>query len=232
LIHESESWLALDKPAGFHTHPPEDKAIRISPRWNAQGIAERQFQRELFPVHRLDRATSGILLFSKKRECNRELQEQFAQGGVRKIYFALVRGEFRGNARIDRPLRGESGEEQPALTEVSACFSFPLPLQHPDGGPRKFTVLTAEPESGRFHQIRRHLSHLSFPLVGDSRHGDRRLNREFSSLTGIDILCLRAMGLSFRDPDTQEKISLRAPWNRHWQKIFDLAGTCALQFTF
>lgn len=230
LIQESESWLAIDKPAGFHTHPPEDKAIRLSPRWNAQAIAERQFGCELFPVHRLDRATSGLLLFSKRRECNRGLQEQFASRDVGKTYFALVRGELREAQRISLPLPGESGLELPATTRVSPCFHFSLPIPHPKGGDRRFTLVQAEPETGRFHQIRRHLARLSLPIVGDTRHGDRPFNRKFAELTGIDILCLRAMALSFRDPDTQREICLQAQWNRHWQKIFDLAGACAMPF--
>jgi tRNA pseudouridine65 synthase len=96
IVEERASWVLVDKPAGFHTHPPEDKSILISPRWNAQAILERQLGLELFPMHRLDRATSGLLLYSKNRQKNGAIQEQFAGGQVRKEYFALARGKLIG----------------------------------------------------------------------------------------------------------------------------------------
>jgi tRNA pseudouridine65 synthase len=229
LIRESESWLALDKPAGFHTHPPEDKSIRLNPRWNALAIAERQFRRKLFPVHRLDRATSGLLLFSKVREANHLLQDQFAGSKVEKNYFVLVRGEFRGEELIERPLRNEAGVEQAASTLCSGIFSFPLPIPHPDGSDRRFTVLSAKPLTGRYHQIRRHLANPGFPIVGDNGHGDRRLNRLFSSLSGFDTLCLRSMAIAFDDPDSGTRLRLQAGWNRQWHRIFELAGCCVLR---
>lgn len=226
IIHETGSWLAVDKPAGFHTHPPEDKKIRLNPRWNALGILERQFGQELFPAHRLDRAASGLLIYSRKRENNRALQEQFAKSTVAKTYFVLVRGEWRGESILDTALKSENGALLPAETAVSACFTFRLPIPHPNGGDRIFTMVKAEPRTGRFHQIRRHLAQAGFPLIGDSRHGDRKLNREFAALTGCRQLFLRCMSLQFSCPETGELIFLVGRWSREWHRLFDQAGAC------
>ncbi|HEY8279406.1 MAG TPA: pseudouridine synthase [Bdellovibrionota bacterium] len=228
IVEQSPAWIAVDKPPGFHAHPPEDKGIRLSRRWNALAVLEKQLGETLFPAHRLDRAASGILLYSRRRECNRALQEQFSIGSVNKIYYLLVRGEFRGEDRIDRPLRNEAGSEQAAATSVSACFSFSLPIPHPAGGDRVFTLLVAQPLTGRFHQIRRHLAGLGFPLIGDSRHGDRKLNREFASLTGCSQLFLRCMELEFDCPLEGKRVHAKGKWSGGWHKIFDLAGACPL----
>lgn len=228
IVQEGPSWVVIDMPTGFHTHPPEDKSLRVNPRWNALGILERQLGRPLYPAHRLDRATSGLLLFSKEREANRALQEQFASGEVRKLYYALARGSVGAAVRAEAPLKSEAGEPQQALTLLAPSFSFPLPILHPRGGNRSFTLLEARPETGRFHQIRRHLAGLGFPIVGDSRHGDKKLNRAFAELTGGALLYLRCMGLGFRCPSTGEAVLLRARWSREWHRLFELAGACAI----
>lgn len=227
VVKESSSWLLVDKPAGFHTHPPEDKSLRISPRWNALAILERQMGQELWPVHRLDRATSGLLLFSKDRTKNYFLQNQFAEKQTQKTYFALVRGTLQGAARLDEALKSESGQLQEAVTEVEPYFTFSLPIPHPHGGERTFTVLKAAPVTGRFHQIRRHLARAGLPLLGDSRHGDRRLNREFAELTGCRNLFLRCMGLEFRCP-SGDPVEARVQWSREWHALFGFAGACPL----
>lgn len=228
VVKESPSWVLIDKPAGFHTHPPENKSVRISPRWNALAILERQLGQELFPMHRLDRATSGLLLYSKDRAHNGELQAQFAGRTVRKNYFALVRGNLLGETLIDLALKAESGFMQEARTEISPYLSFALPLPHPNGGDRVFTVVRADPVTGRFHQIRRHLAGLGFPIVGDNQHGDRKLNREFTALTGCRTLFLRCMGLEFFTPGTGELVATRARWGKEWHRLFELAGACPL----
>jgi tRNA pseudouridine65 synthase len=226
IIKQTDSWVLVDKPAGFHTHPPEDKKLRIHPRWNALGILERQFAQQLFPVHRLDRAASGLLLYSKRREHNRHLQEQFSARLVNKYYYVLVRGEFRGDSVIEDPIKGENGILLAATTKLSTCIAFSLPIPHPRGGNRMFTILKAEPTTGRFHQIRRHAAGIGFPLLGDSQHGDRKLNREFAALTGCRSLFLRCMSLEFRCPESGERLQVSGRWSREWHRIFDLAGAC------
>ncbi|MGZ3652385.1 MAG: pseudouridine synthase [Bdellovibrionota bacterium] len=225
---ETPSWVVVDKPAGFHTHPPENAEIRINPRWNALAILERQLGQVVFPMHRLDRAASGLLLYSRKRALNSFLQQQFAAGSVRKTYFVVARGEIEGCRIFDEPLESESGEARPALTRAQACFSFTLPIPHPRGGMRRFTMLSVEIGTGRFHQIRRHFARAALPLIGDSRHGDRKLNREFAALTGCSNLFLRCMQLTFQDPESGRAVSTQARWSRDWHRLFESAGACPL----
>jgi tRNA pseudouridine65 synthase len=193
------------------------------------GILERQLGCELSPAHRLDRAASGLLLFAKESGARSLLQQQFQAGEVAKTYYVLVRGEPNGHCEFREPLRDANCVEQPSVTRAEPCFSFTLPLPHPKGGNRRFTILAVKPETGRYHQIRRHFAGAGFPLLGDTRHGDRRLNREFTALTGLSCLFLRCMELEFRCPTSGERVLAAASrWTRGWHQLFELAGACPL----
>lgn len=226
LLYRDESLVAIDKPPGFHSHPPEDPKIRLNPNWDCVRILERQLNQRVYPVHRLDRATSGVLLFASDRSLCAPMQKLFVDREVTKRYAALVRGRFTGEARIDRPLARESGSLAEAITEFHEWGSFQLPIPGPHGQERIFSLVDAKPHTGRFHQIRRHLAGIALPIVGDSRHGDKKLNREFAALTGLDRLFLRSIELSFAHPAGREETRIRAGWTRDWHKLFDLAGFC------
>lgn len=226
ILYRDEYLIAIDKPAGFHSHAPEDASIRISPRWDATRVLERQLGTKAYPVHRLDRATSGILLFSLKRDLCGTLQAAFRGREVGKRYACFVRGTFAGEGLLDFPLKRENGTKAEARTLVRERVRATLPIPGRDGKPRSFTIVDAFPLTGRFHQIRRHLARASAPIVGDSRHGDKKLNRAFSALHGAETLYLRAMELDFRHPVTGQEIALRAGWTKHWHSLFDRLGVC------
>jgi tRNA pseudouridine65 synthase len=226
ILYEDEHVLAADKPAGFYSMPSEDKSLAHSFHWDALHILERQKGMRLYPAHRLDRATSGILLLSKKLEGNGALQRQFQERSVDKAYYCVVRGRLEGEASIETPLKKEDGRAEEARTHAAAIAHFSLPIPGPQGGEREFTFVRANPETGRFHQIRRHLASISLPLVGDQRHGDRKVNRAFAELTGAPGLLLRCMGLSLRHPASAAPLVLRARWAKEWHKVFDAAGFC------
>lgn len=225
LLHEDEDLVVIDKPAGFHTHPPEDKSVRVNHRWNALGILEKQLGRKLYPAHRLDRATSGLLVYSKARELNHALQSQFAENSVAKTYYCLVRGQLTEELRLDRPLRNEAGNEVPALTIITPLYRFTQTLADREG---RYTLVRAEPKTGRFHQIRRHLAGAKHPILGDKTHGDRKGSRAFAEATGLDGLFLRCMELRFRHPRTGAEVRLRNRWSRQWHELFARAGLCPL----
>ena len=227
ILYEDEHVLAADKPAGFYSMPSEDKSLNHSFHWDALHILERQKGMRLYPAHRLDRATSGVLLLSKRLEGNGFLQRQFQERRVEKTYFCVVRGRLEGSALIETPLKKEDGRLEEARTQASALAHFSLPIAGPKGDSRVFTVVRADPETGRFHQIRRHLASLALPLVGDNAHGDRKLNRAFAELTGAQGLLLRCMGLSLEHPGGG-KLVLKARWSKEWHRAFDAAGFCPL----
>lgn len=223
ILYQDDCLVAVDKPAGFHTHPPEDKTIRISPKWNGLKILERQFQSRLYPVHRLDRAASGVLVLSRKIEWNRSLQEQFANRSVKKTYACVARGRISDSLALEAPLQQKDGPAQEAKTQVQPAFTFPLPCGE---STREFTLAFAYPETGRFHQIRRHLAQASHPLLGDSRHGDKKVNRAVKENTQLDRLFLRCMEMELKHPITAEPLRVRTRWSKEWHRLFDFAGAC------
>jgi tRNA pseudouridine65 synthase len=224
VLFEDDFLIAVDKPPGFHSHPPQDKNIRISRDWNGLGILEWQFKQKLFLVNRLDRATSGILLLAKDAKTCALLKKQFTDRTIKKTYFCLVRGTWQGEGLIEEPLKRESGSMADATTRVELYTHLQSPVQ--DG--KIFSLVMAEPLTGRFHQIRRHLAHMGLPIIGDKQHGDKKLNRAFAEKTSLQRMYLRCMKMEFLHPHSGEKLLVKTRWNRDWHALFDKVGHCLL----
>ncbi len=230
VIYDDPYLLAVEKPAGFHVHPPEDRTHRISKQWSVLSILRDQCGHPVFPVHRLDRPTSGVLLVGKTSKAASQLAALFREREVSKTYFACVRGwppqtEF----RVDRPLEGKklgSGRKD-AVTEAQVLSRLELPYStHPSFKTTRISLLKLSPLTGRYHQIRRHLAGEGYPLIGDSMHGDTKFNRAFREQGGADGLLLKAYSLSFPHPISKVRLVLRSRWDGRWHRIFDQMGIC------
>ena len=155
----------------------------------------------VYPVHRLDRATSGVLVFALTEDAARALGRAFEQGAVQKRYVALVRGAPPEHARVDHALSQEDDKPaQDAVTEVTTLARY-----------GRYALVEARPETGRTHQIRRHLKHLSCPIIGDVRYGKGEHNRLFRARYGLHRLALHAASLVLTDPATAEQVTIEAP---------------------
>ncbi len=229
ILYSDNFFIAVEKPAGFHSHPPEDKQIKLNPKWNALAIAERQFEQKLYPCHLLDKATSGILLFARNSEAASRFQKMMLSKGWEKQYFAFVRGRLTSQAVLSEPLPDKLGGGKTAVTKVTPIFYWSHPELTYQNCSRVFTFLEARPETGRFHQIRRHLSGISLPIIGDNRHGDKKLNREFFSTNSTPYLYLRFASASFTHPYDNEIRKVQARWPRQWHALFEKIGFCALR---
>jgi tRNA pseudouridine65 synthase len=141
-------------------------------------------------VHRLDRGASGVLLFGLSSEAARALCQQFEHHSVQKTYVALVRGAPPDTIVVDHPLRPDNSDvPQPAVTEVRRLAQL-----------GRYAWVEARPRTGRLHQIRRHLKHLSCPIIGDVRYGKGEHNRLFRERYALHRLALHARALEFRAP--------------------------------
>jgi tRNA pseudouridine65 synthase len=155
------------------------------------------------PVHRLDRGTSGALIFALDADTAREMHVLFAREAVEKRYLALVRGCAPEQTRIDHPIpKSEDGERVPAVTDLRRLWASDA---------ERCSLVEARPHTGRFHQIRRHAKHLSHPVIGDVTYGDGRVNRHFREIAALHRLALHAAELSFPHPHTGERVRVRAP---------------------
>ena len=222
--------VAVEKPAGVMVHPPEDKSLHrfMAGQPTVIRLLREQLGTYVYPVHRLDSATSGVLILALQSPIAGKLQASFQAGEVQKTYFALVRGYTEDSGVIDSALSiDDLGEtEQDALTHYETYFRFELPIPigiHPTS---RFSLVKVDPKTGRYHQIRRHFKRISHPLIGDTIHGDGRQNRIWRELTGDSMLYLKAYSLALPHPVSREPIQFISRWNHRWLKVFDQAGFC------
>lgn len=219
ILHEDDHLVVVDKPAGLLVHR---SAIDRHETCFALQMARDLVGRRLYPVHRLDKPTSGALLLALSPESARRMSELFAGGAVTKTYRAVVRGFTSEHAVIDYPLIEEPDpttdrradrdkEARPAITEYRRLGT--VELAHPVGRypSARYSLLEIRPRSGRRHQIRRHMKHIFHPIVGDTTHGDGRHNRFFRERLECRRLLLAATALAFRHPYTGERIMVEAP---------------------
>lgn len=199
LLHLDAHVLAMNKPSGLAVHP--GWVPRTEP--TALVWARREAGCHVFPVHRLDRATSGVLLFGLSSDVARILGAAFSERKVEKRYIALVRGTPPDEIEIDNPVpKTEDGPRVDAVTWCRKLACSPVD---------RCSLVEARPRTGRLHQIRRHLKHLTHPLVGDVRYGKGDINRHYRSTYDLHRLALHALELELAHPCGEGNLCLRAP---------------------
>jgi tRNA pseudouridine65 synthase len=196
VLYRDEALLAVNKPSGLITHRGWANDAD-----NALVRARTLAGRHVYPVHRLDRATSGVLLFALDADAAAALGRQLGSGGFDKRYLALVRGTAPlGTTEVDHPLARQKGaEKKPARTSVRRLSTF-----------ERYSLVEATPHTGRPHQVRRHLKHLSLPVLGDTRYGKGEHNRACRARFGLNRLALHAASLAVTHPTRGERIVLHA----------------------
>lgn len=219
-----DPWLAVvDKPAGLMVH---DSALARGETDFAADRLREQFGTRIHLVHRLDRATSGCLLLAFERAVAGELGKQLMSRAVRKRYLAVCRGwPAQAEFTLDYALDGGPGKpsRKPAITHFRRLATGEMAQPAAGFDTSRYALLEAEPETGRFRQIRRHLKHLSHHLIGDTSHGDGRRNRDFRAL-GIHRMLLHAWRLDFVHPCTGALLALEAPLDAEFGRALALFG--------
>ncbi len=201
ILYENSRLLAVEKPSGMLVHRGwgNDRVVLVDM------VRERLGVKTVHPMHRLDRGTSGVVLFALNPGVAGKLKDGFENGDVTKRYLALVRGVPPGDVVVDHPIpRKEGGPRVSAVTRVRRLATAELE-------PRHLSLVSAVPQTGRLHQVRRHLKHLNHPIIGDANYGKGALNREIRSRFGLERLALHACELLFTEPETGEKISVKSP---------------------
>lgn len=227
-----DDWLvAVDKPAGLLVHRSE--VDRRETRFAVQLVRDRIGQ-PVWPVHRLDRGTSGVLLFALSAEIAAALGRAFEGDAIQKRYVALVRGWPEEAGLVDHALarlgdgsvRDASRAPQPAVTHYRRLARLELGVPDERHATSRYALVELRPETGRRHQLRRHLKHIAHPIVGDATYGKGRLNRALAALLGVTRLWLHAHALGFAHPVTGEDLRLEAPLGDEWQRLFALGTWC------
>ena len=208
-LYEDSHILAVNKPRDVHVHPTKMSRGERS----VQSILEEQMDMKLFPAHRLDRPVGGVLLIAKSAEIASALGIAIrSKDGMDKRYLCVVRGWMDGAGTVDRPLRQAPGKpEREASTRWRALARAEAPWSDGIFPSSRYSLAECILETGRYHQVRRHMSWISHPILGDIPHGDNPRNRIWRAETGLDGLMLRGHRLSFIHPVSGERISLTAP---------------------
>ena len=215
IVFQSEELVAINKPSGLLVHrSPIDKR---ETRFAVQEL-RNQLGQHVYPLHRLDKPTSGLLVFALNPEAASFYGQQWQNNEVYKQYLAVVRGHVQQDQLIDYALRLEADkaagieagtEPQAAQTQVQVLERYVVDAQLDRFPQTRFSLLSCEPKTGRKHQIRRHLKHIGYPIIGDSRHGKGPLNRACEAYFGVGRLWLHCqrMVLTGRNGEAIEMLA-------------------------
>ena len=232
ILYRDERLIAIDKPAGLLVHRSD--IDRRETRFAVQLLRD-QIGRRVYPAHRLDRGTSGVLLFTFDGETAGRLAQQFEARSVEKTYLAVVRGHPPEMGVIDHPLTRRPDdyehlpatatlEAQPSLTRFRRLAVAELPYAVDRYPTSRYALVELSPESGRRHQLRRHLKHIAHPIIGDATYGKGRHNRLFQTLFGCQRMLLACTRLSFSHPVSGSPLILEASISGEYAEVMAALG--------
>jgi len=234
ILYQDEYLVAVNKPAGLFVHRSYMDKDEI---YFALQLVRDLVGQYVYPLHRLDRPTSGVLLFALTKEVAQKMGEAFSENKdskrIQKTYYALTRGHLLGEELIDYPLKeklDKLGDKnvslnkpaQEAQTYYHSIKTASLSVALGKYNSVRYSLIKLLPQTGRRHQLRRHLSHLRHPIIGDINYGDNKQNPFFIEYFGFKRLMLIAKDLAFEHPITGESINISVPFDEQWQHVFKL----------
>jgi tRNA pseudouridine65 synthase len=236
-IYRDDWLLVVHKPAGLLVHrspiDPHETEFAL------QYAREMNGGEYVYAVHRLDRPTSGLLVFARDQATASTLGKAFMSGDVRKRYLAMVRGWAPEAGVIDHPLREEDphggdaeGAVREALTRYKRIATTEIPVAIEGYGSSRYSLVELFPETGRRHQLRRHMKHISHPIIGDANHGRGRHNRYFAERFGFGRLMLAATGIAFEHPFTHEPLALSKPPEASFMQVLSIFPCETVQLVY
>ena len=194
ILYEDENFVAVNKPHGLLVHR---SPMARDARYFALQILRNQIGQHVYPAHRLDRKTSGVLLFTKSEEDNSKIQKIFRERKVQKIYHAIVRGWTDDALIIDYPLL-HLGKTKESITEYETLKRFEIDVPFLQHRTSRYSLVKLMPKTGRYHQLRKHLAHVFHPIIGDRPHGCNKQNKLWKEKFSMTTMLLHASSLEFR----------------------------------
>lgn len=224
ILYRDDYLIAVNKPHGLLVH-------RSGIAADVQIVALQQLRDQIgqavYPAHRLDRKTGGVLLFALQKDLDAPTQLMMRAPDTRKTYLAIVRGFTEPHGTIDYPLKKENGRMQEAITHYQRLGTAEIPYPQGKHPTSRYSLVSVQPETGRMHQIRKHLAHIFHPIIADRPHGCNKQNRFWKETFQLDTMLLHANSLRFTHPVTEQEIYIEAPLQPEFRRalqILDLAG--------
>jgi len=232
IIYQDKYLVAINKPSGLLVH--KSMIDRHEIYYAMKMLRDQLGGVWVYPIHRLDKPTSGVLLFALSKECARLLSESFQAHDIEKTYTAMVRGYTQESGTISHPLKekldkiadknAKEKEAQEALTNYKRLATVELHATVGKYNTVRYSLVQLQPKTGRKHQLRRHMKHISHHLLGDTKYGRGEHNKFIRKEYGVHRLMLHCNTLVFSHPYTHEQIHLEASYDEVWQKLFEGFG--------
>jgi len=219
ILYQDHDLIAINKPHGLLVHR---SPIAADVEEFALQLLRDQIDQHVFPAHRIDRKTGGVLLFALNKTAEKAMQQRFAANLVLKTYLAILRGHTPDEGEIDYPLRKENGTLQDAFTAYTTLARAELPValgKHPTS---RYSLVEAKPTTGRMHQLRKHFSHIFHPIIGDRTHGCNKQNKLFTETWAMNTMLLHAHTLTFSHPVSNEQVCINAPLQPEFMRTMEL----------
>ena len=220
IIYQDNYCLLVTKPNNVLVHHAHHSRNKIEEESLIQ-LIENQFGKRYYPIHRLDRKTSGIILLASKREYVASFQALFTNNEIQKIYYGVVRGFSQDNKIINSPVKGRDAlVYREAETHLNCLDKIELNIPVKPYDSSRYSLVQLKPKTGRMHQLRIHMNKVSTPLINDAKYGDKNHDLMYAEQFGWRNLFLHAGSLEFIHPFTNQKLTLKSSFSEDWIQLF------------
>ena len=221
IIFKDSYCLLVTKPNNVLVHHAHHSRNKIDEKSLVQ-LIEDQLGSRYFPIHRLDRKTSGIILLASKKEYVSSFQALFTNKQIKKIYYGLVRGYSQENRIIDSPVKGRDAlVYKEAETHLKRLDKIELNIPVKPYDSSRYSLVELTPTTGRMHQLRIHMNKLSTPLINDAKYGDKNHDTMYREQFGWTNLFLHAGSLAFTHPFSNQELVLKSSFPNDWIQLFE-----------
>ncbi len=219
LLYEDNYLIAINKPNNILVHHAK-MANNVFEEKSLVEILKETYSKKYYPIHRLDRKTSGVVLFAKEKEFIFPFQKIFQENKIKKVYYGIVRGFTPKNLSIDSDVKGRDAlVYKTAFTKLERLEKIEVPIAVTPYQTSRYSLVKLTPKTGRLHQLRIHTNKISHPLIGDPKYGDRFHNRMFAKQFDCNKLFLHAKSITFEHPFLDSILKIEAPFSKDWHKI-------------
>ena len=220
ILYQDEYIIAINKPSGLLVH--KSFYARDASVFAVQELRNQIGGQHVYPIHRLDRKTSGVLLFALDKESLKIMNDRFATREVEKKYLAILRGWAPEEMTIDYDLTNDDGVKQNAITYFHRLQIAEIDLEYNNHPTSRYCLVEAIPETGRMHQLRKHFRHIFHPILGTRPHGCNKQNKLWLQTFDINKMTLHAHQLTFNHPFSNERITVNATIDDDFKKVGDI----------
>ena len=220
ILYQDEYIIAINKPSGLLVH--KSFYARDAKVFAIQELRNQIGGQHVYPIHRLDRKTSGVLLFALDKEALKIMNDRFATREVEKKYLAILRGWSPDELTIDYDLTNDDGVKQNAITYFHRLQKAETELEFNNHPTSRYCLVEAIPETGRMHQLRKHFKHILHPILGSRPHGCNKQNKFWLEKFQMNTMLLHASELSFIHPYSNEKMVIKADLSDEFKRVLEI----------